>query len=361
MKKLISLFSFVLILLLIAGCGGGEKLYVLSWGEYINMDVVHAFEKEYGVKVIITEATSNESMHNKIQTGAGQYDIVIPSDYMLERMVADNLLHELDFSLLPNYDANKFDPKLQELRNNYFENNEKYGVPYFWGTLGIMYNNAKSGVKELVENNSWKVFFEPELIPSGVSVGMYDSSRDAIAAAMLYLGRDLNTTADKDYVDAENVLKRMKYSQWGTDDLKEAVVSQNLDIALVYSGDFFDSLYFAIDNELDVTFDMYVDQDVNNIWFDVMVIPKTSTKVELAHAFINFFLDEENAIENASYIGYCPPIKSVYEALLEDEDLQDLVTHPAYYPGNVNGQVYRHLGVDIALKMDAILSRVKIS
>jgi len=360
MKKYFTFVSILLALLLIAGCERRTKLYVLSWGEYISKDVIEKFEKEYGVRVVLSEATSNESMHNKIQTGAGKYDIVIPSDYMLERMVEDDLLIELDFDLLPNYDESKFDPKLQELRNNYFEGNKKYGVPYFWGTLGIMYNKAKPGVKELVEENSWKVFFEPEIIPNGVSVGMYDSSRDAVAAAMLYLGRDLNTTNDKDYVDAEAALKRMKYAQWGTDDLKEAVASKNLDIALVYSGDFFDTLYFFVENDIDVTFDMFVDQNNNNIWFDVMVIPKTSKNVELAHAFINFFLDEENAIENASYIGYCPPLTPVYEALLADEELAPLVTHPAYYPGNVNGTVYRHLGVDIALKMDAILSRVKI-
>ena len=360
MKKFISIFSFILMFILAVGCDSREKLYVLSWGEYINPDVVEAFEEEFGVRVVITEATSNESMHNRIQTGAGQYDIVIPSDYMMERMVEDDLLLELDFDLLPNYSKEKFDPHLQELREEYFEGNEKYGVPYFWGTLGIMYNDAKPKVKELVETNSWAVFFEPEIIPEGVTVGMYDSSRDAVAAALLYLGRDLNTKADKDYEDAEAALKKVKYTQWGTDDLKESVAAKNLDIALVYSGDFFDSLYFAIDNDLEVTFDMFVDQKKNNVWFDVMVIPKTATKVELAHAFINFFLDEDNALENASYIGYCPPITSVYEAMLEDEEIAELVTHPGYYPGGVEGTVYRHLGVNIAQKMDSILSRVKI-
>src|SRR5690606_38430798 len=142
--------------------------------------------------------------------------------------------------------------------------------------------------------------------------------------------------------------------------LKESVASKNLDIALVYSGDFFDSLYFAIDNDLEVTFDMYVDQERNNVWFDAMVVPKTSNNVELAHKFINFFLDENNALDNASYIGYCPPLTNVYNQILEDEDIKELVTHPGYHPGNVNGQIYRHLGNDIAIKMDNILSKAKI-
>lgn len=362
MKKLISIFSLIFILVLAVGCDSREKLYVLSWGEYINEDVVAAFEDEFKVKVVITEATSNESMHNKIQTGAGEYDIVIPSDYMIERMVADDLIMELDFTKIPNFSEEKLDPKLKGLRDGYFEGNQKYAVPYFWGTLGIMYNDAKDGVRELVEQNSWAVFFEKDLIPQGVTVGMYDSSRDAVAAAELYKDVDynLNTTDEADFTEVEALLKGFDYTQWGTDDLKEAVSSKNLDIALVYSGDFFDSLYFAVDNDIEVTFDLFVDQEKNNIWFDGMVIPKTSTNPDLAHSFINFFMDEENALENASYIGYCPPLTNVYAAIKDIEGMSDLVDHPGYYPGTVNGQIYRHLGNEVAIRMDQILSKAKI-
>lgn len=359
--SVLSVFCLVLIFIFTTGCDKREKLYVLSWGEYMNMDVVEAFEEEFGVKVVVSEATSNESMHNRVQTSAGEYDIIIPSDYMIERMITDDLLYELDYSLIPNYNKNNFDPKLQELRESNFADSEKYGVPYFWGTLGIMYNKSKSGVKELVENNSWAVFFEKDIIPAGVTVGMYDSSRDAISAGLLYLKKDLNTTSEADLNQVEELLKGFKYTQWGKDDLKDSVSSKNLDIALVYSGDFFDSLYFAIDNDYEVTFDMFVDQERNNVWYDAMVIPKTASKKELAHSFINFFLDEEHALENASYIGYCPPLTNVYQAILKDKDMKELVNHPGYYPGNVNGQVYRYLGTEVALKMDDILRRAKIS
>lgn len=360
MKKILSVLSLLIALVIFVGCDNREKLYVLSWGEYINEDVVAAFEEEFGVRVVISEATSNESMHNKIKTRAGKYDVVIPSDYMVERMYKDGLLNKLDFTKIPNYDVSKFDPKLQTLRDNYFDGNEDYSVPYFWGTLGIMYNKSKPGVKELVENNGWKVFFEKSLIPSGVTVGMYDSSRDAVAAAQLYKGYDLNSTSDAEFAEVERLLKAFTYSQWGTDDLKEAVVSKNLDIALVYSGDFFDSLYFALDSNLAVTFDMYVPQENNNIWFDTMVIPVTATKIDLAHEFINFFLDDDNGYENASYIGYCPTVTNVYNMMLADTELADIVKHPGYYPGNVQGDVYRHLGEAVAIKMDEILTRVKI-
>ena len=348
-------------MILIAGCDSREKLYVLSWGSYINTDLVKEFEKEFGVKVAITEATSNESMHNRIQTKAGRYDIIIPSDYMIERLVQDELLIELDFDKLPNYSFSKFDPKLQSLMSENFEETIDYSVPYFWGSLGIMYNNSKAGVKELVEENSWSILFEPDLIPAGVKVGMYDSSRDAVSAAMMYLGYSVNSKNTNEYADAEAVLKRVSYTQWGNDDLREDISTKNLDIALVYSGDYFDALYLALDNDLPVEFDMYVDQEVNNIWFDAMVIPITSTQTDLAHKFINFFLDPENALDNALYIGYCPPLTAVYEAVLEDEDMSEIAVHPAYYPGNINGEVYKFLGAEIATLMDNILNRAKIN
>ena len=223
-----------------------------------------------------------------------------------------------------------------------------------------MYNKKKAGVKELVENNGWKVFFEREIIPAGVSVGMYDSSRDAVAAAELYLNYSLNETSAEKLNEIETLLKNNFYSQWGTDELKSAVVSQNLDIALVYSGDYFDQVFLALETETEITFDMYVPTENNNIWFDAMVIPTTATKVDLAHQFINFFLDYDNALENASYVGYCSTMFDVYEAMKEDEELSDIVLHPGYYPGNVNGEPYRNLGAEIALRMDDILTKAKI-
>jgi spermidine/putrescine-binding protein len=360
MKKIILFLSLILAFIVFVGCDSREKLYVLNWEEYINKDLIREFEKEFNVKVVLDTATSNEAMYNKIKNRAGKYDIVIPSDYMIERMHTEELLIKLDYSKLPNYDVSKFDTQLQELRENYFTGNQDYSVPYFWGTLGIMYNKKKAGVKELVENNGWKVFFEREIIPAGVSVGMYDSSRDAVAAAELYLNYSLNETSAEKLNEIETLLKNNFYSQWGTDELKSAVVSQNLDIALVYSGDYFDQVFLALETETEITFDMYVPTENNNIWFDAMVIPTTATKVDLAHQFINFFLDYDNALENASYVGYCSTMFDVYEAMKEDEELSDIVLHPGYYPGNVNGEPYRNLGAEIALRMDDILTKAKI-
>ena len=149
-----------------------------------------------------------------------------------------------------------------------------------------------------METHEWKVFFERDLIPSNVSVGMYDSSRDAVAAAILYLNSineeqiPLNTTNPEHYDRVEDLLKNNFFSQWGTDELKTAVVSQNLDIALVYSGDFFDQYYFLLETERKSPL-ICIYACGNNIWFDAMVIPNTATKIDLAHNS-SFFLDIDN-------------------------------------------------------------------
>lgn len=360
MKKLAFVLTLAFVLALTGGCDRREKLYVLNWYDYINEDLVKEFEKEFGVKVVLDSVTSNESMYNKIETRAGKYDIVIPSEYMVDRMCRDGMLNELDFSKIPNYDVNNVDPKLQELRDQYFREQQKYSVPYFWGTLAIMYNNAKPDIKELVEEHEWAVFFDRSIIPANVSVGMYDSSRDAVAAALFYLNQSSNPTSVSELDAAETALVNFNYDFWGTDNIKDVILTGNLDIALVYSGDYFDTVFYAQEIGSEITFGMHVPTNRNNVWFDNFAIPVTATKIDLAHAFINFFLDHDNALENAVYVGYCPTLHNVYEELLENEDLQDIVHHPGYYPGNVeNAEVYVMLEREIAERMDYILTRAR--
>ncbi|HHX78627.1 MAG TPA: ABC transporter substrate-binding protein [Acholeplasmataceae bacterium] len=358
MKKIITFATVLVALFIISGCSKTEKLYVLNWAQYINGDLITKFEKENNVKIILDDtADSNEIMYTRIKNRTQPYDIVIPSDYMIDRLKQENLLEKIDYSLLRNYDKNNFDPKVNSLMDE--TNSQEYSIPYFWGTLGIMYNKTKEGAKEAVEANSWDVFFEKDKMPAGSRVGMYLSSRDAIAAAELYLKEDLNSKEQRVFDSARDVLKNFKYTHWGTDDLKELVAQKNLDVALVYSGDFFDVLYNYLDNEMEITFDMFVPQDRNNVWYDSMVIPTTSKNKELAHKFIDFFLDEDNALENASAIGYCPTLSGVYQQMLLDESIVDVVTHPGYYPGGVNGVSFQYLGSDIHTKMDDILTDVR--
>ena len=359
MKKLFSVLIIVVFAFVLSACGGRQRLYILNWAQYMSSDVIRAFEKEFNVRVILDDtAESNEIMYTRIKNNTQPYDIVIPSDYMIHRLYQEELLVELDFDLLPNYQEDMFDEHLNEIRDSYFEGNKNVAIPYFWGTLGIMYNNTPA-IKEAVEANSWSVFFEQDKLPANARVGMYLSARDAVAAAQLYLGYSVNSTSEGVLNEAETALKNFSYNRWGTDELKEYVAEGNLDVALVYSGDFFDVLFNYLENDKEITFDMYVPQDSNNIWFDGMVIPTTSQNVELAHEFINFMLDEENALENAFAIGYCPTITSVYLAIIEDEEMEEVALHPGYYPGFVVGEVYEYLGETIYNRMSQILTNAR--
>jgi len=360
LKKLIGLISLGLLIAVMIGCDNREKLYILNWYDYINEDLVEEFEKEFGVNVVIQGVTSNELMYNLIETRAGKYDIVFPSEYMVQRMYDEAMLLELDFEKLPNYNVEIFDENLQSLRDTYFLEQQNYSIPYFWGTLGIMYNNAKPGVKEFVEEHEWGVFFDESIKPANVTVGMYDSSRDAAAAALFYLNQSPNPTSVAELTEAESLLVNYEYDFWGTDNLKEAVSTGNLDIALVYSGDYFDTVFFVLDSGDEPTFGMHVPTERNNVWFDTMAIPVTCEKYDLAHAFINFFLDYDNALENAAFVGYCPVRYDVYTAVLEDEELAPIVNHPGYYPGNVqNAEIYLTLDKAVADRMDYILTAAR--
>lgn len=362
MKKILSLAVLLVTVILLSACSGRQTLYLLNWGEYINEDLITAFEEEFNVRVSLDTADSNEIMYTRIKNRTTRYDVAIPSDYMIEKLYNEGLLIELDRELLPNYQASRFDVNLQALRDDLFVNNQNYAVPYFFGTLGIMYNTAKAGVEELVQTHGWAVLFDRTIIGEDIKVGMYNSSRDAIAAAALYLGYSLNTTNDTELAEIEAALSTMRYDTYGTDDLKRKIAEQNLDIALVYSGDFFDQLYGTMEDELEVTYNMFVPNE-NNLWFDGMVIPSTSRNVELAHQFINFMIEEGNAYENAAYVGYAPTITSVFEALQDDEDYAEIIEDYPYYPitdpETFNGEVYRDLGAEIYQKMELLFQRSK--
>jgi spermidine/putrescine-binding protein len=195
-----------------------------------------------------------------------------------------------------------------------------------------------------------------------VKIGMYASARDSIAAGLLYNGKSLNTKDGNELQAAGDALFGMNYHAWATDDLKTGVAIGKYDLALVYSGDFFDTLYSAYDvedEEVDITFDM-VAPKTNNVFFDAMVIPRNSMNEELAYKFINFMIAEENALQNAQYVGYCPTIKSVFEEMLADPEYEGIADLEVYYPGNItNGEIYQYLGTKTYSLYDSIYKKVK--
>jgi spermidine/putrescine-binding protein len=323
MKK-ISFASLILfIMFLVTGCGRENTLLVLNWGEYINEDVVARFEEKYGVSVIIDIGDSNELFYSKVKSGTTVYDLVIPSEYMVDKMVSKDLLQKINFDLLKNYDPvnNPYLPGVKGIMDLMFEGFDQYVVPYFWGTFGLMYNKRVEGLEEAVTTHSWDAYFNENLRPKGVRIGMYDVARFAYAAALLANNKSPNL-ADNDSLElARTTLKKLTNPVWQTDLLKKKIAADNLDLAFVYTGDLLDTLYTDLGEGKtleEIQYDIYI-PDNTIAFLDSFVIPKKARHVELAHKFIDFFLDPINAYDNASIIGYCTPLVNAYQMIVNPE------------------------------------------
>lgn len=353
MKK-VAVVANVILVLLLAACSEQETLYVLNWGDYMNMDLVAAFEEEFNVQVVYEEVDSNESMYERISAGNTDYDIAIPSDYMVEKLKNENLILPLDSAQL--LDAEFYQTVLDVTAEAEIDG---WGSPYFFGSLGIMY---RLEMQDVVERYGFEALFNRSVLPMGARVGMYNASRDAVAAALLYLGYSVNTTSDAELAEAEAVLAGMDYEIFGDDQLKNLIAQGNLDLALTYSGDFFDTLYVALEEETEVDFGFYSPLS-NNLWVDYMVIPTTTQNETLAYEFINFFRDVDNAYENHSYVGYAPTMPAVYEIVKADPDMEDITSIPAFLElfisDEFQGQIYRDLGNEYKQRLEEILNRVK--
>lgn len=310
MKKLLLLIVTAILVTTLAACGSKEKLYVLNWGDYMNPDLIEDFEIEYNVKVVYEEVPSNEEMEVKIKAGQTAYDIAIPSDYMIDKLNQQDLLNQIDYTKLTSLDTVDFKTEVTSLYND--NAYAPFMVPYFWGTIGIMYNTDTVDVADLT---GWEVLFEQT---DKYDIGMYDSARDAVAAALMYNGFDVNSNDSSELLLAETALVDANFKLFGDDLLRSKVIEENLDMALVYSGDYFDELYAAEEEGIEINFDYYV-PEVTNIWVDGFVIPTTSENTELAHKFIDFFLTTDIASENANWVGYAPVTEQAYDMLLSEE------------------------------------------
>lgn len=357
-KKILSLISILILGLTLNSCTGkGCDLLILNWGDYISDDLISDFEERYSVTVNIATVDSNEQMYMNIIDQFSEYDLVVPSDYMLDQMAADDMLLPIDFSKLENYEEGMFVDELEELMNSdtciAYKN---YYIPYFWGSLAIMYNKEIPGVEEAVLENGYKVLFEHDLLPRGTLVGMYNTSRDALAAAELYYGYSLNTTNYTEIDKCMELLKNTDFAAWGTDDLKIQVSNGNLDVALVYTGDYFDAYYADLEaDQVEKTekYGIYAPKQHNNVFFDGIGMPFTSTNQELAYKFIDFLLEYEYSYMNAEFVGYCPTLESVYMDIMSDEEgWGDVIAIDAYDPAkiintpNSKAEVYKYLGFD---------------
>ncbi len=338
MKKLSLLFIIISLVLALSSCSNKKELYVLNVGDYINDELLMAFEEEYDCYIIYKEVSSNEEIYQSIQYD--NYDVVIISDYMIDRMVKENFLSLIDYSLVPLYNEEELFSDAQTLINSECAKYKDYFIPYFWGTVGILYNTDVEGLEEYVLEKGLGAIFEE----SSYKKGMYDSSRDALCIAAMYLGYDINTDNPKELQEACNLLKKAKYDVWGDDNLKTLVQTGKLDMALVYSGDYLDEMYQCEADGREINFSYYCPSQTN-IWIDGMCITKNSENKELAHDFLNFFSNSENMAENSDYIGYCPVSETVYNILFDPEgDYQYDYEDELFYPYSSERRVYQYVG-----------------
>lgn len=302
--KSITLLALVFaIAITTAACGESkESINVYNWGDYIDMDVVRDFEEEFGIKVVYGDYATNEDLYVKLKQGGSSYDVIFPSDYMIERMIREDLLMKVDKANIPNIE--KIDDKFLSL--DYDPTNE-YSVPYMWGTVGIIYN--KTMVSEPLDSweDLWDEQYEGQIV-------MLNSQRDTLAVALKKLGYSLNTRNISELEEAKAELIKQKpiVMAYQGDEVKDTLVVGDAAIAVVWSGD---AVAMIRDNP---DLEYVIPTEGTNLWFDAMVIPKNANNKEAAEKFINFMTRPDIAARNADYIGYSSPIPEAVEMLPED-------------------------------------------
>ncbi|GKX65991.1 ABC transporter substrate-binding protein [Inconstantimicrobium mannanitabidum] len=302
-KRLAILFFIpILISSSFAGCAIDSNrtvLHLFNAGDYIDEDLLSQFEDETGIEVSMDIFETNEMMYQKVKKGDSGYDLIIPSDYMIEKMKKENLLDKIDFDNIPNYQ--NIDDNFKNL--SYDPKNE-YSVPYFWGTYGIMYN--KKVVSDPVD--SWSILWNPKYKGK---ILMLDAVRDSMGVALKKLGYSLNTV-NQDQINAardELLKQRSLVKAYVGDEVKELMSREEASLAVMYSGDY---LTVKQNNE-DLAY--AIPKEGTNKWFDAMVIPKNAKNKSAAEQFIDFMLDPEVAKQNAEYVGYSTPNKAAFELL----------------------------------------------
>lgn len=378
MKKWLVMLSFVMLTVALVGCDTRPVLNILNWGEYINDEVVKNFEDEFGINVKISVADSNELFYSKIKSGTTPFDLVIPSDYMIEKMVDEDMLHELDYSLLPNYDEVTYMSGVEHIfesmtattlaRRDVTVDYKDYMVPYFWGTFGILYNNRVTGLKSALEAHDWDVFFDAATYFPDARRGMYDVPQMAYAAALLYRDLDPNSYSSTLLNQAKTDITNAEFMHWGDDQLKRDIESDNLDMAFTYTGDYLDRLYLQLDEgktleEVKAEFDMFIPHNTL-VFIDGMVIPKTAKHLDRAHLFINYLLDPDVVALNSEVVGYATALEEAYDIITGYADSTDLqkknwaLANLMYYQKDIVGDYYPMTTLS-ASEIDAITSMIQ--
>ncbi len=327
-----------------AGCNTTKTqtttLNVYNWGDYIDPDVIKDFEDEFNIKINYEEFATNEEMLAKIQAGGTSYDVIFPSEYMIESMINRGLLHELDFSKLDN--MKNIGSRYQHLD---FDKEQKYSVPYLWGTMGIVYNKTK--VSDVVD--SWDILWDPKY--EGQII-MLDSPRDTIGITLKKLGYSLNTKNPAELEEAKQALIDQKklVRSYEVDTYKGQMIAGEAAMALAWSGD---AMLIMSENE-DLAYS--IPKEGTNVWVDCMAIPTTAAHKEEAEIFINFMMRPDIAARNSEYIKYSTPNEAALEFLPEEE-----VNNEFLYPKedlSSLGEVFTDLG-EFTTEYDRVWTEIK--
>ena len=291
---------------------GSDTLNVFNAGEYIGEDVISNFEEMYNVRVNYDTFASNEEMYTKLMSGTS-YDILVPSDYMIERLIREHLIQPIDKSIVVNWDL-----LTEGVQDLYFDPDNTYAVPYFWGNVGICYDTTLVDPED-VEELGWEIFRCEKYRDM---VFMYDSERDAFMVAFKALGYSMNTENDDEIREAYEWLIDMDNKvnpSYVTDEIIDGLINGEKAIGLVYSGD---ACYILDENE-DMAF--WAPEEGTNLWYDAMVIPANAQNYTLANVFINYIMEYEPSYESSEYVGYTSP---------NDEVLNELYGEDGTYEGN---------------------------
>lgn len=281
----------------------GQTLHVYNWGEYTGENIISGFEELTGAKVIMDNFDSNEQMYIKVSNGDA-YDVLVPSDYMIQRMMQEKMLQKLE----PETHKECLGELADAIKGLPYDPKNEYSIPYFWGTVGIVYDKTKVSEEDL-EKDGWDIFLDQKFKGD---IYLYDSERDSFMMALKALGYSMNTTSQDELNDAYNWLIQCVQTmdpEIVTDEIIDNMAQARKALGLIYSGD---AAYVMSENE---NMGFYMPKSGTNLWSDAMVIPKNAKNPKLANEFIRYITSYDAAMDNSSYVGYTSPNKEVMEEL----------------------------------------------
>ncbi len=312
---------------------GSGKVVVYNWGEYIDPDVLDQFEEETGIEVVYEEFETNEIMYPKVAAGAASYDLICPSDYMIAKMIANDMLQPINFDHIPNY-KNIDETYIEQSKG--FDPENKYSIPYCWGTVGILYNTSMIEEGDTVD--SWEILWDEKYKDN---ILMQDSVRDAFMVAEKLLGYDINTVDEEELKACADKLIEQKplVQAYVIDQVRDKMIGGEAALGVIYSGE---AIYTARENE---DLEYVIPKEGSNVWIDSWVIPKDAQNVENAEKFLDFLCRGDIAMKNFDYITYSTPNKEARE-LIEDEDIKNSTVAFPTAKMLENSQVYTYIGED---------------